>query len=208
MEGKSYDLLFSRRLYKHRTNVLHIIMLKSVGWMSGAAFTTRATRHLACSRKCLADGKRQLTCTSLGTITNIGNSLPINLTCAPFKIMPQQSNKIAKLQTSPSSSSTRSPLPYMKMSNHSTPEMRPPRRNAVSEIPFAGRIGGFQQEIVDDEKNREILKNQPDAVCIYYDFAVARKREQCTNAPRPPSTHSATPSTHQASSSSTTGKWP
>jgi hypothetical protein len=45
--------------------------------------------------------------------------------------------------------------------------MRPLRRNAVSEIPFAGRIGGFQQEIVDDEKNREILKNQPDAVCLF-----------------------------------------
>lgn len=53
------------------------------------------------------------------------------------------------------------------MSNYSTHDMRPPRRNAVSEIPFAGRIGGFQQEIADDEKNREILKNQPDAVCLY-----------------------------------------
>ena len=50
------------------------------------------------------------------------------------------------------------------MPTYSTHEMRPLRRNAVSEIPFAGRIGGFQQEIADDEKNREILKNQPDAV--------------------------------------------
>ncbi|GAB7334970.1 hypothetical protein MBLNU13_g06841t2 [Cladosporium sp. NU13] len=29
------------------------------------------------------------------------------------------------------------------------------------------RIGGFQQEIADDEKNREILKNQPDATPLY-----------------------------------------
>jgi len=51
-----------------------------------------------------------------------------------------------------------------KMSSHSAHGTRRPRRNAVSEVPFAGRIGGFQQEVVDDEKNREILKNQPDAV--------------------------------------------
>jgi hypothetical protein len=50
------------------------------------------------------------------------------------------------------------------MPNQSADDMRPLRRNAVSEIPFAGRIGGFQQEIADDEKNRELLKNQPDAV--------------------------------------------
>lgn len=53
------------------------------------------------------------------------------------------------------------------MSNRSHNDMRPLRRNAVSEIPFAGRIGGFQQEIADDEKNRELLRNQPDAVCLY-----------------------------------------
>ena len=38
----------------------------------------------------------------------------------------------------------------------------------VSEVPFAGRIGGFQQEIADDEKNREILRNQPDAVRPFF----------------------------------------
>jgi len=51
------------------------------------------------------------------------------------------------------------------MSSHFTQDMRRPRQNAVSEIPFAGRIGGFQQEIADDEKSWELLKNQPDAVC-------------------------------------------
>lgn len=53
------------------------------------------------------------------------------------------------------------------MANHSARDMRPLRRNAVSEIPFAGRIGGFQQEIADDEKNRELLRNQPDAVSLH-----------------------------------------
>jgi hypothetical protein len=53
------------------------------------------------------------------------------------------------------------------MSNYPTSDTRCPRRKTVSEVPFAGRIGGFQQEVTDDEKNREILKNQPDAVHIF-----------------------------------------
>ena len=92
------------------------------------------------------------------------------------------------------------------MSNHSIHDMRRPRRNTVSEIPFAGRIGGFQQEIADDEKDREILKNQPDAVCplLHCD----ENYRQHTNKARHPSTQSAMRSIHQASSSSTTGRWP
>jgi hypothetical protein len=38
------------------------------------------------------------------------------------------------------------------------------RRNTIAEKPFAGRIGGFQQDFEDDEQGREILKSQPDAV--------------------------------------------
>lgn len=41
------------------------------------------------------------------------------------------------------------------------------RQSAVFELPFAGRIGGNQEFTASDnsEKGREILKNQPDAVC-------------------------------------------
>lgn len=41
------------------------------------------------------------------------------------------------------------------------------RQAAIAELQFAGRIGGNQGFTVsdDDEKGREILKNQPDAVC-------------------------------------------
>jgi hypothetical protein len=38
------------------------------------------------------------------------------------------------------------------------------RRHTIAEKPFAGRIGGFQQDFEDDEQGREILKSQPDAV--------------------------------------------
>jgi hypothetical protein len=38
------------------------------------------------------------------------------------------------------------------------------RRHTIAEKPFAGRIGGFQQDFEDDEEGREILKSQPDAV--------------------------------------------
>ena len=40
---------------------------------------------------------------------------------------------------------------------------------AVSELPFAGRIGGNQEFTVseDSEKGREILRRQPDAVSSY-----------------------------------------
>lgn len=43
---------------------------------------------------------------------------------------------------------------------------RPHRQTPVSELPFAGRIGGNQEFTVseDSEKGREILKSQPDAV--------------------------------------------
>lgn len=44
-------------------------------------------------------------------------------------------------------------------------DQRRMRRNTVAEVPFAGRIGAFQQDVEDDEKGREILKIQPDAVC-------------------------------------------
>lgn len=43
-----------------------------------------------------------------------------------------------------------------------------PRRNAISEKPFAGRIGGFQQDFLDDDEGHDILKSQPDAARYAY----------------------------------------
>lgn len=51
------------------------------------------------------------------------------------------------------------------MPTQSTYDQRRLRRHSVAEVPFAGRIGAFQQDVKDDEKGREILKVQPDAVC-------------------------------------------
>lgn len=112
-------------------------------------------------------GLKQRLCTSLSTATNIGNSLHSILPAQCPSSYDHNPTKNADTWTRPLKSWTQSLSLGATMSNHSIHDMRRPRRNTVSEIPFAGRIGGFQQEIADDEKNREILKSQPDAVCPF-----------------------------------------
>lgn len=47
-------------------------------------------------------------------------------------------------------------------------QLRRRKRNAVANTPFAGRIGGNQAFVAtdDSEETEEILRKQPDAVCI------------------------------------------
>lgn len=58
------------------------------------------------------------------------------------------------------------PTPTFDVADDPAAFARDRRATAVSELPFAGRIGGNQEFTVSDdsEKTREILKKQPDAV--------------------------------------------
>lgn len=155
-------------------------------------------------------GLKQRLCTSLSTAANIGNSLHSILPAQCQSSYDHNPTKNAATWTRPLRPWTQSLSLGATMSNHSIHDMRRPRRNTVSEIPFAGRIGGFQQEIADDEKNREILKSQPDAVCTFPPslcLMVTRKGIWQTDRARLRSTQSATHSIPQASWSSITGKW-